>query len=238
MIKIALCDDDTVLTAKLEDEILSFAKERKLKVEIDVFSDGDTLMNIVHQDGSYDLVYLDVRMKNLDGIRTARQIREISKDTLIIYISGYDCYFAELFEAEPFRFLKKPVDMKKFRGYLFQAVERIQKNLVYFSYRTQQNDYRIPLKGILYFESSKRKVILHSENITAAFYRKLNEIEEELTHSTIPFLRIHQSYLVNFDAIFRYSMNQVELIDGTILPVSGERQREVRCRYHELLERR
>lgn len=236
MIKIAICDDDTALTSNLEKELLVCAREKKLEFEIDVFSDGDTLMETIHQGVCYDLIYLDVRMKNLDGISAARQIREKNRDTLFIYISSYDCYFVELFEVEPFRFIRKPVDMDQFRRYLDQAVERIQSHAVYFSYSSQHNIYRIPLKKISYFESRQRKVTIHTENTTETFYHKLNDIEKELSQSTTPFLRIHQSYLVNFDAIIRYSFNQVELFDGTLLPISSERQKGVRCRYHELME--
>lgn len=237
MMKMAICDDDTELASNLEKTLIAYAKEKKLKLDIDIFSDGDTLMETVHQGVDYDLIYLDVRMKNLDGISAARQIREMNKDTLIIYISGYDCYFTEMFEVEPFRFLKKPIDMKLFRKYLEQAMERIQKRMVYFSYTSRHNIYRIPLRSIVYFESHQRKVALHTENTTEIFYHKLNDIEKELEQSIVPFLRIHQSYLVNFDAIIRYSLNQVELLDGTLLPISSERQKEVRSRYHELMER-
>lgn len=238
MVKIAVCDDDIALASNLERELINCAKETKMELDVDVFSDGETLMQMINQGIYYDLIYFDIRMKNLDGISAARQIREKNKDTLFIYISSYECYLMELFEVEPFRFLKKPVDMEKFRKYLEQALERIKSQALFFSYNYQHKAYRIPLKSVCYFESHKRKVVLHLENTTETFYGKLNDIENELIQSAIPFLRIHQSYLVNYDAIIRYSFNRVELLDGTLLPISSERQKEIRCRYHELMEKR
>ena len=49
-------------------------------------------------------------MVRINGIEVARKIRENDADAILIYISSYDNYFIELFEVEPFRFIKKPVD--------------------------------------------------------------------------------------------------------------------------------
>ena len=69
------------------------------------------------------------------------------------------------------------------------------------------------------------------------FYGKLNNIEKQLVDSKIPFLRIHQSYLVNPHGICRYHPDRVEMENNAVLPISEARQREVKQKYHEFLRR-
>lgn len=49
-------------------------------------------------------MFLDIEMRKMDGIELGKKLRERSYQTLIIYVSGYDQYMRQLFEAEPFRF--------------------------------------------------------------------------------------------------------------------------------------
>ena len=67
------------------------------------------------------------------------------------------------------------------------------------------------------------------------FYGKLNNIEKQLVDSKIPFLRIHQSYLVNYRFICKISFSHVTLRDGTVLQISEDRQKKIREQYNNLL---
>ena len=67
------------------------------------------------------------------------------------------------------------------------------------------------------------------------FYGKLNYVEKQLGDSKIPFLRIHQSYLVNYRFICKISFSHVTLRDGTVLQISEDRQKKIREQYNNLL---
>ena len=60
------------------------------------------------------------------------------------------------------------------------------------------------------------------------FYGKINDIEKCLSTSNHRFIRIHQSFLVNFDYIRSINFTTVTMSDGTILQISEERQKKVR----------
>ena len=63
----------------------------------------------------------------MDGIELGKKLRERSYQTLIIYVSGYDQYMRQLFEAEPFRFLSKPLKQEELENVLDKAFERISR---------------------------------------------------------------------------------------------------------------
>lgn len=235
MINIAICDDDSLFAAELEEKLLAYGREKLLEMDVDAFSGGPQLLDAVGNEMQYDLVFMDVRMEPQNGIDTVHELGRKNPETLIIYISSYDTQVSEMFETEPFRFLKKPLDEKIFYRYMDQAIERITQTVNYFSYVYKHKSTRITVRDILFFESHMRKVRVHRRNGEDIFYGKLNQIEEELKSGAIPFLRIHQSYLVNFYAIIRFYPDRVEISDGTILSISEGRRREVKVQMHALM---
>lgn len=233
--KIAICDDDFVFASKVEDMVLEISKKQDFDVEVEVYLDGSELWNDIVAGKIYELVYLDIEMVRLNGIELARKIREIDLNIILIYISSHENYFIELFEVEPFRFIKKPIDEVLFRNYFNKAYDRIRQNEAYFEYRFNKAFHRVLLKNIVYFESSSRVITIHYRGGQEKFYEKLNTVEKQLYGGTIPFLRIHQSFLVNYRYIRKISFSRVTLFDGRELQISEDRQKKTRERYNELL---
>ena len=217
MLKIAICDDDLGFTGSLETMVLEESRSIGIRVDTNVFSDGKTLLKSIQSGERYGLIFIDIEMEQVDGI---------------IYISGYDKYLKELFEVEPFRFLSKPLDKEKFRRYFKEACQRIGETEIFFQFTYNREIRKVPLKDIVYFESRNRVVHIFLRNgSTAYFYGKLSVVEKELADSRRYFLRIHQSFLVNYDYIAKMnffnitiSMNGKEIE----LKISEDRQKEVR----------
>lgn len=237
MLSIGICDDDIEMTGKLEKIIENISASKLLHCNIDIFYDGCTLKDYMNQGNRYDIIYLDIEMREMDGIEVAKFIRMLDDDVLLIYVSSYESYLIDLFEVEPFRFIKKPINESVFEEIFFKAYQKIIQRCAYFEYRYNKMDYKIRVKDILYFESKGRivRVFLKSAE-DRKFYGKLDEVEKALSSGKIPFLRIHQSFLVNFNHISSMSFTKV-LIDKDIeLHISEERQRKIRTNYLHILK--
>lgn len=227
MIKIAVCDDDIAFTGTTQTFLEQIATEYHIELEISVFLSGSALMKEYEAGNSFDLLFLDIEMSGMDGIETARHIREQDYHALIVYISSHDEYLRQLFEAEPFRFLKKPVEYDEFLHVFFQAQKRITAmQNDYFCFRSGKNFMKVFCKDILYFESSGRKVILHTLQHAYEFYDKLNNVEETLKN--FRFVRIHKAYLVNIDNVESFQYERLALTDGTILSISEKNRPRLR----------
>ncbi|MFQ9516224.1 MAG: LytR/AlgR family response regulator transcription factor [Eubacterium sp.] len=235
MLRIAICDDDLVFASKIESLLYEISKVSMIDMDIEVYSDGIELWEDISKGEVYDLFYLDIEMLQLNGIDVAKKIREKDTSAIIIYISNYENYLIELFEVEPFRFIKKPVDKKIFVQYFHKAYERIVHDDVYFDYKFNKVQHKVLTKEIMYFESSGRLINVVDKIGTGKFYGKLNQVEKELKSGKTPFLRIHQSYLVNYRFIREISFAKVVLMDGTELQISEDRQKKIRLKYNELL---
>ncbi len=236
MINIAICDDENVIVNQIEEIIEETCSEQLLQCEIDVFYGGKPLKEQVVAGNHYDIIFLDIEMKNEDGISAAKQIRKVDENVLFIFISGYEKYLMELFQLNVFRFIKKPINKEQLVKYFLAAYQNICDNKVYFSFCYKSEEFKVLIKDILFFESSGRKILIHLKGgMIHDFYHKLNDIENEIYYSKIPFLRIHQSFLVNFHWIKSRTRTCVKMMDGSILPISEDRERSFRMKYAKVL---
>lgn len=239
MINIAICDDDVATTATIEEMLYTTAEKQGISVNCDVFFDGSTLVENICQGVFYDLIYLDIEMHKVNGIGAAELIREMEIPALIVYVSSYEKYLKELFDTEPFRFLSKPIDRHKFHSVFMDAHKRISQKSEYFSFTYNKEFIKIPLGQIYYFESSNRVIYIRAAQNTGGrepemecrFYGKMNDVEKQLSDRNARFIRIHQSYLVNFDYIKSMNYTNVIMADGTVLQISEDKQKKVRTRF-------
>ncbi len=108
MLNIAICDDEINILNKTK-EILENYKKQSISVE--VFLKGEDL---VESDSNFDIIFLDIDMTGINGIETARLIREKDKKVKIIYVTNYTDYTSSAFSVHAFGYLLKPVNEKKY----------------------------------------------------------------------------------------------------------------------------
>ena len=228
MIKIAVCDDDRLICSQVEDILLKHANRNYMKINTDVFYSGESLLNYLKQDDSYDLIYLDIELGEISGIQVGQQIRKIMKNytTEIVYISGKDNYYRQLFDIQPLNFIEKPINPQPVIESLELALERLKKSTGFFQYQKGHEIYKVEISRILYFESLNREVRIMMTDQEDLFYGNLEDISIRV--SGYSFLKIHRSYLINYNhaSILRYS--EVVMSNGAVLPISRNRRQEIR----------
>ena len=202
---------------------------------IEIFYDGASLERIYEKGDRFDIIYLDIEMSGKNGIEAAKSIRRLDRDVLLIYVSSYETYFMQLFEVEPFRFIKKPIKETEFEEVIDFAYERIIEEDAYFEYKYNKTVGKVLIRKIMYFESAGRIVNIHTEESTYRYYGKLDEVERRLVQNKIPFLRIHKSFYVNFHFVDKITFSKLILSDGTVLQISQDRQNIIRKRYLDIL---
>lgn len=237
MLKIAVCDDEKAIANQIEHLILQVCTKESIPGDTDVFFDGKSLEEEIYKGTRYDLIYMDIEMEDRDGISTAQNIRRVDENVLLVFVSGHSKYALELFRLDVFEFILKPIGKKKFETCLLNAVYKISTQGTYFRYKYKRREFKILSMDIVYFESQGRKIYIHEKDGGVTVYNgKLVDVERWALNGKVPFLRIHQSYLVNFHFIVSRTKEEVRLKDGTNLYVSKEKQNEVRKRYNAFLK--
>ena len=243
MLKIAVCDDDVHFTGMIEELLYKEALSCATEIKVAVFFDGMTLEQDICHGTRYDLIYLDIEMEVENGIEAARHIRELDRSVLLIYISGYEHYLKELFEVEPFRFLSKPLDLKQYSSYFHDAFHRISESNAYYQFNFNKEIIKVSLRDVVYFESRKRVIhIFLSNGEEEHFYGKLNDVEKELSDKRQRYLRIHQSFFVNYDYVRKMNFSNLVLEKGNsekiTLQISEDRQKMIRMQLCEIAGRK
>ncbi len=240
IISIAICDDDISLVSDIEAKLKELANYVGVNVNLDFFYDGLFLYKSILNHNFYDIIYLDIEMEKLDGIEVAKKIRAIGDTCIIIYMSGYEEYLKDLFDVEPFRYLSKPLNDEIFKKVFMLAYKRISQHNTSYSFSYKKNLQKIPYKNIIYFESVGRIVRIHTtfdnlkDEIIYIFYGKLNNVEKEVSSSTPQFIRIHKSYLVNYDYIEKIAYTTLTLKSKDTISISKEYQKKARAKFCSL----
>lgn len=173
MINIAVCDDDLEITKSINKLLMKYQDERDLDFTVDLFNDGSGLKSSILKGKKYDLIYLDIEMRQMNGIATAKYIRSIDTTVLLIYVSNYDNYLKELFEVEPFRFMSKPINDKRFYMFLDLAIDRIRSANGIYCFRFNKDILTVILRDVIYFESCGSRVHIVLKGKLYKFYKKL-----------------------------------------------------------------
>ncbi|GGG01554.1 DNA-binding response regulator [Paenibacillus albidus] len=236
MIGIAICDDDIKSTEYIESLILNSPLYNQEKLIISIFYSGESFTKAVQPSCPFDLIFMDIEMSGMNGIQAGHVLREdYDNDPVqLIYISCYEQYHVQLFEVRPSGFIKKPIQKEAFEQKLQSAIHRIQR------LRTHQKPRQliiqkkgvealIPTRNIMYLASDRRKIILHTVEETTEYYSTLSEEENKLPVEQ--FIRIHQSYLVNFCFVKQISARKVILCNGEELPVSEKHNATLHKKY-------
>ncbi|MDE5678994.1 MAG: response regulator, partial [Lachnospiraceae bacterium] len=119
MLSIAVCDDEIMECCGMAGKIKEIMEELKTPCIIRQFDSGRKLLQAPE---SFDIVFLDIMMCDIDGMKTARMLREKASDKLLIFVSSSREYVFEAYDVEAFWYLLKPIDVLKLKNVLQKAL--------------------------------------------------------------------------------------------------------------------
>ena len=90
MIKIAIVEDEAAVRDQLTDYVRRYTRQYGTEFEVTCFTDGDEILENYRP--AFDIIFLDVEMKRLNGMETAQRIRELDDDVLLIFITNMAQY--------------------------------------------------------------------------------------------------------------------------------------------------
>lgn len=230
MIKIAICDDEADICSELENALLKYEHNNTVRIDVEVYYSAIQLLQKIDKGQRFDLIFLDIEMDELNGVELGERLRYQYDDemTKIIFISWKKEYAMDLFKVRPFDFIEKPIDYKRVEQRVRLAHKLLKQENEYFYYSKLNKTEREYCKNIIYFESVKRLVVIHSINGEIEFYSKLNDIENNIDDNM--FWLVHKSYLVNCHRIKKYEYHQLVMDNRDVIPISQSRRSIIRAK--------
>lgn len=206
--KIALCDDEKFWVDELRKLLDEYNSARHTDCYITVFSSGIELLKNRDQ---YDVIFMDYQMEELNGIETARKIREQNNGCVIIFVSSYPEIAIDTFEVNAYRFLVKPIDKDK----LFRSLDDFEKQTEiddFIVLKSRDGERIIRASEIVFCEAANKHSLLHMSNEIIENAKNIKEIEKQMTKKI--FFRCHKAYIVSFPHIKSFDNNRIIMDNG------------------------
>lgn len=231
--KIAICDDMKKEREYLCALVRDWAKRSGRSALVFEFSSAEAFLFEYPEEKDFDILLLDIMMKEMDGLELARKIRKTDCKMQIIFITGVPDFIAEGYEVSALNYLVKPVDPDKLWRVLDRAANGLQKSEKVLKIPLEDQKERctlfVPLSSIVYVEAQKQFVLISvrdekgKENVYKT-KRTLAETEKDLDPF---FFRCHRSYIVNLRYVSKLKRNAAVLNDNKEIPVSRSMKKSI-----------
>ena len=203
---IAIADDEK----PIRDHICNLIEKQKTECRLSAYANGEELIS---SEQRFDIVFLDIHMEEMNGIETARKLREKWEDVVIIFITGLKEYVFEALDLYAFHYLLKPLDEQKFAEVLEKAVAEVIKNSKRKWLFIKTRNLTLDQSDILYIESKAKKVEIHTIGTKRSIeiYGSMDNLESQLGDD---FYRCHRAFIVNMLYITEYDRESITLTNG------------------------
>lgn len=218
MIHIAICDDEENFLFLEKKLIQAYMKNHSYQYCINTFSSGMDFLQEINTVSEFDIIFLDINMDQVDGIETAKRIREYGSQAYIVFVTAFITYALEGYKVDAIRYLLKEKD--SLEPSMEECLDRIIQKMNYKENKETffflEGEKTLCPDDIVYIESNLHKLTFHLTNrktTSYSMYEKLDVLDQRLC--SYGFCRIHKSFLVNLkyvESVERYTVKLKERI--------------------------
>ena len=222
MIRIAIVEDDKNYQAQLVQYIQRYTVDTGNETDIRLFDDGDMIID--NYAGNYDIIFFDIEMKRMNGMESARIIRKLDENVIIIFITNMAQYAIQGYEVSALDYLLKPIEYFTFSQEMEKAIKRLKISESYYLTIVQdQGIVRLDTRDIKYLETQGHYILVHTEKKTYSFRETMKATVKKMKDKH--FMQCNSGYLVNLRYVEGVRQNVV-IVGGDELLISRPRRKE------------
>lgn len=223
MIRIAVVEDEKIYRQQMRRVMEIYQRERDAQFEITYYSDGAEITEDI-QAGRYDIIFMDIQMKRMDGMTAAEKIRQLDGQVILIFITSMTNYAVQGYRVRAMDYLVKPVSSFAMMQCLDKTMELLmQKKSHYILFEQQEGIKRQNVDSLFYVESSGHMLHIISREEEYSVRMRLQDLEQELV--PLGFFRSSKGYLINMRKVTGMK-DDCCLIHGEKLLISRARRKE------------
>ena len=208
MIRVAIVEDEAEIREQLMGYVQRYTRQYGTVFEVKTFADGLEILEDYRP--VYDLILLDIEMKHLDGMETARRIRELDPEVMLVFITNMAQYAIKGYAVGALDYVLKPVPYFAFSQQLQKVEEQLRRRTRhYLAVPVEGGLRRLDTSRIYYIESEGHRVHFYTEEGDFVSPGALKALEEKLADR--PFARCNSGYLVNLAQVQAVQQNTVEV---------------------------
>ena len=238
--RVLIADDEGPARARLRDLLDECRATFPLAI-VDEARNGREALAVINRE-KVDVVLLDIRMPEMDGMEAARHIAGMAQPPAIIFTTAFDAYALKAFEVNAIDYLLKPIRVERLlaalqkarggptvtRQALAAAANQPRRHL---SVHERGKIHLVPVAEVLYLRAELKYVTVRTAQREYLVEESLTHLEEEFGEA---FVRIHRNCLVARNAIAGFERNAEESESGwaVVIRATNEKLPVSRRQHH------
>jgi len=206
-LRVFIVDDELPARNRLRDLLHDCSEQLPLDIVGEAGNGQEALDRLMETPA--DVVLLDIRMPQMDGIELAQHLNKLPKPPVIIFTTAFDAYAIRAFELHAVDYLLKPIRLKR----LFEALTRareavpvqteVLRDLLpeprkFLSIHERGKIHLVPVEQVLFLRAELKYVTVRTAEHEYLLEESLTALEQEFAAR---FARIHRNCLVAKEAI-------------------------------------
>ena len=224
MYQIAICDDDQSFIQDLKINLERYAVDTGREFCFFEFHDGIELIENYQPD--FDLIFMDIKMEKLNGLKTAEEIRKTDSTVGLFFLTSLSQYVWKGYEYGAVNYLLKPIKYGRLKMELDRFFSRYKgKDDPYITFSNDNGKFKILYRDIKYIETYNHNVMIHYDEQEQVLYMNMKKTSA-LFEEQPEFCRCHASYIVNLSFVKSIEGLNVILTTGEKIPISQPKRKE------------
>lgn len=221
-INVAIVEDDLTAYENIKDLLQRYSSETGLQISIQYFDGGRSFLKSLKP--TYDIVFMDINMPDMDGLETARRMRVVDNSVFLIFVTDLAQFAIKGYEVDASDFIVKPVRYEHLRQKLNRLVAIIssKKDEPKVFLHSENSNVIVNTSDILYIEIINHRLYYHTKKGIYDVYGSLSDIEKTLPSS---FVRCNHCYLVNLAYVTAVKKYTVYIGEVTLM-ISHPKKKE------------
>lgn len=195
---------------------------------MDHFSGGEVFLK-KYQPYQYTIIFLDIYMKGITGIRTAEKIRETDEEAVLVFLTTSEAHRSEAFSVFATTYINKPPSQDE----IFRALDHIlhfrtERNR-YFSFSFDIREYSLSFADIVSIETDRNYIVItDKKDVSYRTRMTFSGVEDQMDSR---FLVLMKSIMVNMDYISQIYDTVCTMQDGKTFPVQVKKKKEIQQKW-------
>ena len=230
LLLIAVVDDDPKDAELLKGHVEEYCAKHGLSALVRVFGDG---LDLIRSTENYDIVFLDIQMSRLDGLETARFIRKIGRESILIFVTNMAQFAIKGYEVDALDFILKPSSASSISYVMDKAMKRLDTgSQPLLSLKTAEGTVALSANDITYVEVFDHNLVYHTARGDYNVRGRLSDLVGKLDPDR--FVMCNRSFIVNLRHVSSVSADSL-LVGDTRISVSKSHRKELMRRFSSFL---
>lgn len=227
--RIAICDDEQRSWEELTAALHGWDPTR----QPECFSTGAALLEAAREPEAFDIAFLDIYMPGENGVDIAGELRKISPQTGIVFVTTSREHAVDAFSLHALHYLVKPVTTEGVVEAFRRLTQLKSRQRPTITLTAGHDSHTVYLDEICYIQSANHATeVFLTRGRQIRVWTPLNELSSRLGEA---FLKINRGAVVNMEQIEQMGIDSCMLRDGTRLDFTRRERGAIRAAYDNYL---